>query len=575
MRWFLLPIWWLAVLGVLVGYQTYLVIWPGPGGVRFVPTEAQLLLLGLLLSVPLAAGFSVTRGRRSGAEEGPDLDGRPRRSTLAGAIALPALILGFVVLDLLIETVLGDPPTNWGYLGCASTGCSFDHALPPYLGSIAVGAFLGWLGGIASRLVAVPRRPALTATSVLLLVALVASSAAPTTIGAVGPTAGSPTTRQVVEAFRRAGLEVGTPRPMTPDEFVQPSFPDMKLEAPVPIEGTRFSLPSFRQEVGGSVLRYSSTADAENAVGYWGWKSKQADSTADMLRIYARDDIVLLLAWDIPDGEAASYERALERPDIASLTPTAQEPAPSTTGKSPASASGDPGIAFGKPVVNTEHRVSNPVSNLLYLVGLRAEPPGGQVPASMSVLATNTTDQVKSFRVKATLKAGPFAVGTFPVEVGDLPPGQSRPVLLYSSEPIPPRYDSASVEVVEVLRESATTPGAEAARRLRFGTPSITTTSGRAEATVEITNEDPAPLSYTVRLTFLRGDEVLGVAMCRGDNFPPGKTVTATLRLVEGTTAGYDRLLLDADEAYDKSGGFCVPYEDSHEDPMGQGGKGK
>lgn len=156
---------------------------------------------------------------------------------------------------------------------------------------------------------------------------------------------------------------------------------------------------------------------------------------------------------------------------------------------------------------------------------------------TVGVLATNTTDQVKSFTVKATYKTGEQIAATASGAVNDLLPGQSRAVTLLSQEAIPANADSVRIDVDTMIREAASTPGAETAKKLQFGPPNVKAASGLSTVDVEVTNNDAAAHSLTVQAAFTQGGKLVGVASGAVNDLAPGQTKTATL-IVQGQTEG-------------------------------------
>jgi hypothetical protein len=161
------------------------------------------------------------------------------------------------------------------------------------------------------------------------------------------------------------------------------------------------------------------------------------------------------------------------------------------------------------------------------------------------VPVTNTTDQVKSFTVKATFKNGSSVAATASGAVNDLLPQQKRVVALISTDAIPATYDSVRVDVDTMVREAKTTKGADAAHNISFGEPAI---KGGAmpSVEVEVTNGDSATHSFTVQGAFYDGDDVVGLATGAVNDLAPGQTKTATL-LVQGSTKSSDQPALAID----------------------------
>lgn len=203
-------------------------------------------------------------------------------------------------------------------------------------------------------------------------------------------------------------------------------------------------------------------------------------------------------------------------------TPPAASPNVPTA---PAKTTADPnrGIAFGKPTVFQN---------------------GGL--ATVGVLVTNTSTLVKSFTVKATYKNGDQIAATALGAVNDLLPGQTRAAALLSTQAIPARVESVRLDVDTMIREAATTPGSVAASKLTFGPPAIQSRTGLSQVDVEVKNGGEALRGLTVQAAFVRGDELVGMAIGAVNDLAAGQTKTATL-LVQGTAGSYDKILVSTD----------------------------
>ncbi len=201
---------------------------------------------------------------------------------------------------------------------------------------------------------------------------------------------------------------------------------------------------------------------------------------------------------------------------VSKASSPAASPADATASSAAAAQDVNKGITFGEPV-------SFAVSGL-NIIG---------------VPVTNTTDQVKSFTVKATYKVGEQIAATASGAVNDLLPGQTRAVSLLSQDAIPATFDSVRVDVDTMIVESTTTPGSEVAAKLAFGQPAVKTNAGLSTVDVEVTNNDTVNHSFTVQAMFLQGDKLVGIATGAVNDLAPGQTKTATL-LTQGTTEGAD-----------------------------------
>jgi hypothetical protein len=143
--------WWLFVLAAILGVQVDVVTRPLPAGARFISPLAQTMLLFLFLSVPLVAGLAAG-WRRQGSREGgaSGVVSTLSAGLLVGLAALPALVVAFAVLDLLIESIIAEAPNaTWGW-GFPWPILIVERAAP----AAAVGALLGGVGGLVGGLIA-------------------------------------------------------------------------------------------------------------------------------------------------------------------------------------------------------------------------------------------------------------------------------------------------------------------------------------------------------------------------------------------------------------------------------------
>lgn len=154
---------------------------------------------------------------------------------------------------------------------------------------------------------------------------------------------------------------------------------------------------------------------------------------------------------------------------------------------------------------------------------------GNSMIQAAEVLATNTTNEVKSFTVKATYKNGDTILTTAIGTVNDLLPGQTRTVSLLSQNPLPTEAETVRVDVDTMLIESDTTSGATAASRLVFGKPTISGSGSLAMIDVEVTNNDTNPHSFLVQAFALVGGKLVGVASGAVNDLAPGQVKTASL----------------------------------------------
>jgi hypothetical protein len=201
---------------------------------------------------------------------------------------------------------------------------------------------------------------------------------------------------------------------------------------------------------------------------------------------------------------------------------TAAVPAQPTAAPAPA-VERDHGISFGKPLTIG--------SDTLPMIG---------------VLTTNSSEQVKSFTVKATYKAQDRIVATASGAVNDLRPHEVRTASLFSTDKIPSTYDSVRVDVDSMVREASSTPGAEAASALVFGPPAVKSMGSLGTIDVEVTNKDNAQHSFSVQALILNGGELVGIASGAVNDLLPGQTKTASL-LNAGRMPNYDGIRVAVD----------------------------
>ncbi len=109
------------------------------------------------------------------------------------------------------------------------------------------------------------------------------------------------TIEQTVTAFKRAGLEAENIIPMTTADFIH--MPEQ------PIAGIRFFIPSAGQGIGGKILAFETLRELEAVRTYYN-ELGQSDPMFSS-RIFVNQNLILQLDRDVPDNQAALYERAL------------------------------------------------------------------------------------------------------------------------------------------------------------------------------------------------------------------------------------------------------------------------
>jgi len=147
---------------------------------------------------------------------------------------------------------------------------------------------------------------------------------------------------------------------------------------------------------------------------------------------------------------------------------------------------------------------------------------------TIGVQVTNSTDLVKSFTVKATYKNDDQILATASGAVNNLLPGQTRAASMLTTDTVPDTFDSVRVDVDTMIQEEATTPDAEAAKKIAFGPPAITG-GDFPMVNVEVTNTDNAAHTITVQAMFTQGGQLVGIASGAVNDIAPGQIKTATL----------------------------------------------
>lgn len=143
----------------------------------------------------------------------------------------------------------------------------------------------------------VPQTVIVTATS--------APTDTPSPTATTRPTASAPQTKrftpeQVIAAFKAAGLEAESARPMTKDDYGM---------APYVGQGIRFVIPSVCADCGGRILAIDDKADLQRARAFYDDLGKQSAMLFSWT--YVRENILVQLNGDLPEAQAKKYEAAL------------------------------------------------------------------------------------------------------------------------------------------------------------------------------------------------------------------------------------------------------------------------
>lgn len=181
------------------------------------------------------------------------------------------------------------------------------------------------------------------------------------------------------------------------------------------------------------------------------------------------------------------------------------------------------GVVFGRPVVVRRDGVG-----------------------AVLVLVSNTTDEVKSFAIKATLSRANATVAVLSGAVNDLAPHQMRAADLMAFDGLPATYDRIDLSVDQVVTSPATPSAADVAAKLELGALSLHSADGSGRIHLPVTNNDVQPHSFTVRATFLRDGDLVGDAVGNVGDLGPGQTSQVTL-LPLGDTTSYDQILVAID----------------------------
>jgi hypothetical protein len=116
-----------------------------------------------------------------------------------------------------------------------------------------------------------------------------------------GPSSPKWQSSQVVEAFKSAGLEAESARPMTKDAD--------GMALMVAVEGTSFLIPSLGEDKGGRIRSFDSPEDLEKTKAYSVKLGKE--NAAFFSWIFVKDNILVQINGNLPEEQAKKYEAAL------------------------------------------------------------------------------------------------------------------------------------------------------------------------------------------------------------------------------------------------------------------------
>jgi hypothetical protein len=150
----------------------------------------------------------------------------------------------------------------------------------------------------------------------------------------------------------------------------------------------------------------------------------------------------------------------------------------------------------------------------------------------------NTTDQVKTFTVKATYLNGQTIVATGVGAVNNFLPHTKRgATLLLDGDPS--TASSSTVAVDTLISSDDSTAESDAAQKFTFGPPTI----GTIGLEVQVTNGDSATHTLTVGCSALRNGVLAAVGSGAINDIAAGQTKTVTI-LMSGEPKASDEFLL-------------------------------
>ena len=106
---------------------------------------------------------------------------------------------------------------------------------------------------------------------------------------------------QVVQAFKDAGLEAESTRPMTKDDYGMAPY--------VATEGTRFLIPSLCSDCGARIMSFDSEEDLNLTREFYVRLGEQ--SAMFFSWTFVKDNILVQINGDLPEDQARQYEAAL------------------------------------------------------------------------------------------------------------------------------------------------------------------------------------------------------------------------------------------------------------------------
>jgi len=107
---------------------------------------------------------------------------------------------------------------------------------------------------------------------------------------------------RVVEVFQANGLEAADPRPASEADYGGAPM--------VAKDAMRFSIPSLGAEAGGLVMAFESQENLAKAKAYF---DEKAQSQETFVRVFVRDNILVVLSGKMPEAESNQYEGVLAK----------------------------------------------------------------------------------------------------------------------------------------------------------------------------------------------------------------------------------------------------------------------
>ncbi len=166
--------------------------------------------------------------------------------------------------------------------------------------------------------------------------------------------------------------------------------------------------------------------------------------------------------------------------------------------------------------------------------------------SAVLVLVSNTTDEVKSFTIKATLRRANTTVGVLAGVVDTLRAHETRAADLIAFDGLPATCDRIELSIDQIVTSAPATHEADVAARLKLGVLSMDSAGSSGRLRLPVTNNDIQPHSFSVRATFLLDGDLVGDAVGYVSDLGPGQTSQVML-LPLGDTTSYDQILLAID----------------------------